>query len=165
MGAETIISGRIWDGQQFDDGYVVISDEKIKLLDIRSMVYRNRRIGDFLKELKLTEGRNTGFPTAFRALRENGSAMPTFEMDDMRGYLTVVIHVHPYFIPQKTNTDYENKILTILSKQALNLTDLAREMGYKGITRKLKLTVEQLLRTGAIEKVPSDEYGVLFRKK
>ena len=142
-----------------------ISDEKIKLLDIRSMVYRNRRIGDFLKELKLTEGRNTGFPTAFRALRENGSAMPTFEMDDMRGYLTVVIHVHPYFIPQKTNTDYENKILTILSKQALNLTDLAREMGYKGITRKLKLTVEQLLRTGAIEKVPSDEYGVLFRKK
>lgn len=30
MSAETIISGRIWDGQQFDDGYVVISDEKIK---------------------------------------------------------------------------------------------------------------------------------------
>ena len=33
MGAETIISGRIWDGQQFDDGYVVISDEKIKALN------------------------------------------------------------------------------------------------------------------------------------
>ena len=30
MGAETIISGRIWDGQQFDDGYMVICDEKIK---------------------------------------------------------------------------------------------------------------------------------------
>ena len=30
MGAETIISGRIWDGRQFDDGYIVISDEKIK---------------------------------------------------------------------------------------------------------------------------------------
>ncbi len=30
MGAETVISGRIWDGQRFDDGYVVISEEKIK---------------------------------------------------------------------------------------------------------------------------------------
>ena len=27
--------------------------------------YRNRRIGDFLKELELTEGRATGFPTIF----------------------------------------------------------------------------------------------------
>lgn len=30
MGAETIISGRIWDGQRFDDGYMVICDEKVK---------------------------------------------------------------------------------------------------------------------------------------
>lgn len=30
MGAETIISGRIWDGKQFDDGYMVICEEKIK---------------------------------------------------------------------------------------------------------------------------------------
>ncbi len=142
-----------------------ISDEKIKAFDIRSMVYRNRRIGDFLKELKLTEGRNTGFPTAFQALKENGSALPSFEMDEERGYLTVVIPVHPYFLPTRKSSDYENRILDILAKQALNLTDLSRELGYKGITQKLKRTVETLLKTGAIEKVPSSEYGVLFRKK
>ncbi len=44
MGAETIISGRIWDGQQFDDGYVVISDEKIK-----DVVY-----GEISKEADIT---------------------------------------------------------------------------------------------------------------
>ncbi len=31
--------------------------------------YRNRRIGEFLKELKLTEGRNTGVPKIKRALK------------------------------------------------------------------------------------------------
>ena len=30
--------------------------------------YRNRRIGEFLKELRLTEGRGTGIPTVLRAM-------------------------------------------------------------------------------------------------
>lgn len=34
--------------------------------------YRNRRIGEFLKELDLTEGRATGIPKILRAMRENG---------------------------------------------------------------------------------------------
>ncbi len=33
--------------------------------------YRNRRVGDFLKELHLTEGRGTGFPTIYKALEDN----------------------------------------------------------------------------------------------
>ncbi|MCR5783198.1 MAG: putative DNA binding domain-containing protein [Clostridia bacterium] len=141
-----------------------ISDEKIRALDIRSMVYRNRRIGDFLKELKLTEGRNTGFPTVFAALRENGSELPVFEMDANRGYLTVVLPVHPYFLPKKKNGGYEDRILAILSDKELNLTDLAREMGYKGITQKLKKTVDILLKTGAIKKVPSGNNGTVFKR-
>lgn len=142
-----------------------INDEKIKALDIRSMVYRNRRIGDSIKELKLTEGRNTGFPTAFAALCKNGSELPSFEMDADRGYLTVVIPIHPYFLPKKKNCAYEEKILTALAERPLNLTDLAKEMGYKGITQKLKKAVESLLKMGKIEKLPSEKNGVVFRKK
>ncbi|MCR5782236.1 MAG: putative DNA binding domain-containing protein [Clostridia bacterium] len=143
-----------------------ITDEKIKTFDIRSMVYRNRRIGDFLKELKLTEGRNTGFPTAFAALRANGSELPVFEMDPDRAYLTVRIPVHPYFLPEVRPNDshYENRIISILAEKDLSLTDLSREMGYKGITQKLKRTLESLCKTGVIEKIPSEKYGVLFRK-
>jgi ATP-dependent DNA helicase RecG len=42
---------------------------------------RNRRIGEFLKELKLSEGRGTGLPKIFRSLHENGSPPPVFDFD------------------------------------------------------------------------------------
>ncbi len=32
--------------------------------------YRNRRIGEFFKELKLTEGRSTGIPKILSAMRK-----------------------------------------------------------------------------------------------
>ena len=51
--------------------------------------YRNRRIGEFLKELELSEGRNTGIPTVLRAMHDNGSPVPLFETDDDRTYLFV----------------------------------------------------------------------------
>lgn len=144
-----------------------ITDDSIKALDIRARAYRNRRIGDFLKELKLTEGRNTGFPTAFASLRENGSGMPSFEMDDARGYLTVKIPVHAYFAPKVKNRSsaYDERILSIIEKKPLNLTGLSKEMGYKGITQRLRNAVDGLCVTGMIEKIPSEDLGVLFRKK
>lgn len=47
-----------------------ISDEDIKNLTMRSRRYRNQRIGDFLKELNLVEGRNTGIPTALKSIKK-----------------------------------------------------------------------------------------------
>jgi ATP-dependent DNA helicase RecG len=58
--------------------------------------YRNRRIGDFLKELHLTEGRATGFPTIYDAMEKNGSPAPIFDSDDST-YILVTIPVHPAF--------------------------------------------------------------------
>lgn len=53
--------------------------------------YRNRRIGDFLKELRLTEGRGTGFPTIYKALADNGSSDPIFDTDqDYTFFLTTI---------------------------------------------------------------------------
>ncbi|MCM1578920.1 MAG: hypothetical protein NC078_09000 [Ruminococcus sp.] len=78
-----------------------ISDKSIAEQNIRARIYRNRRIGDFLKELKLIEGRNTGFPNAIKALKNNGSGSLKFDMDENRSYLSVTIPVHPYFAPHK----------------------------------------------------------------
>lgn len=64
---------------------------------IRGKKYRNRRIGDFLKELKLTEGRNTGIPKIKRALENNGSPAPIFETDNDRTYFTTTILIHEGF--------------------------------------------------------------------
>ncbi len=41
--------------------------------------YRNWRIGDFLKELQLTEGRGTGFPKIRSAIKFNSSAPPVLK--------------------------------------------------------------------------------------
>ena len=73
-----------------------ITDSKITNYDFRAKIYRNRRIGDFLKELHLIEGRNTGFPTALNALAANGSDRLKIEMDQDRQYLSVIIPVHRF---------------------------------------------------------------------
>lgn len=129
-------------------------------------VYRNRRIGDFLKELKLIEGRNTGFPNAIRALTENGSGLPQFEMDDQRGFLSVTIPVHSYFIATDKKSDkkraYEEKILAALKDKPLLLTELAAAMGYKGITKKLSQAVDEMLFAGKVKKVADKGNNVKY---
>jgi ATP-dependent DNA helicase RecG len=62
---------------------------------IHARRYRNRRIGEFLKELKLTEGRGTGIPKVIRAMRENGSPLPRFDTDENREYFTAILPLHP----------------------------------------------------------------------
>lgn len=64
-----------------------ISLESIKeAKSLRSRRYRNRRLGEFLKELDLTEGRATGIPTIQKKLLENGSPKATIETDESRSY-------------------------------------------------------------------------------
>lgn len=58
---------------------------------LKSRRYRNRRLGDFLKELDLTEGRSTGVPTIQEKLAANGSPRATFETTEER--LTFLIHI------------------------------------------------------------------------
>ena len=57
--------------------------------------YRNRRLGEFLKELDFTEGRSTGIPKILRAMKANGSPMPVFESDEDRTYYLVRFPVNP----------------------------------------------------------------------
>lgn len=72
-----------------------ISKEDIEKGDmLKSRRYRNRRLGDFLKELDLTEGRSTGVPTIQKKLAENGSPRATFETTDDRLTFLVTIPVH-----------------------------------------------------------------------
>ena len=48
---------------------------------------------------------------------------------------------------------YEQRILSCLQHQELDLTSLAKEMGYKGISEKLRTAVESLLRQKQIRQV------------
>jgi ATP-dependent DNA helicase RecG len=74
-------------------------DRSIRMEDLQagraiSRRYRNRRIGEFLKELELTEGRSTGVPKILRAMRNNGSPPPEFDTDEDRSFFLIRLPVH-----------------------------------------------------------------------
>lgn len=86
------------------DELVVLSfpgpDRSIRLADFAAgravnRRYRNRRIGEFLKELDLTEGRSTGISKILKAMAANGSPAPLFETDDDRLSCVIRLPVHP----------------------------------------------------------------------
>ena len=58
---------------------------------------RNRRIGEFLKELKLAEGRLSGLPKVFQAMEANGSPVPRFDFDEQRTYFRATLPAHPEY--------------------------------------------------------------------
>lgn len=77
--------------------------EGLKSFRVSNRRYRNRRIGDFLKELHLTEGRNTGFKKILDALEENGSPEPEFETDESHSYFVTRLFIHKEFLGGQTN--------------------------------------------------------------
>lgn len=103
---KTLLSGNVVETNRI----IIIShpeaDRSISAKGLRdytaySRRYRNRRIGEFLKELHLTEGRNTGFRKIWNALRLNGSPEPLFETDEERTYFATTLYIHPEFLDQQ----------------------------------------------------------------
>ena len=56
--------------------------------------YRNRRLGEYLKELELTEGRSTGIPTIQNVLKTNGSPRAVVVTDEERTFFRITIPCH-----------------------------------------------------------------------
>ena len=86
------------------------ADRSIRMEDFKkgqavSRRYRNRRIGEFLKELELAEGRSTGVPKILRAMRQNGSPAPIFESDEDRTWFLVRLPVHERARPEPSGQD------------------------------------------------------------
>jgi len=86
-----------------------IKKEDIKQYRFLARRYRNRRIGEFLKELDLTEGRGTGIPKILRKIEANGSPFPRFITDDERSYFIVEFPIHPNFLSEVTEKKSSGK--------------------------------------------------------
>jgi len=95
---------------------VGISLWKLFIYSSRSFV--NRRLGEFLKELDLTEGRSTGIPTIQEGLQRNGSPRATFETDEDRRVLWVTIPIQPDYFESLDSSDTNQN--DISSKQDIN---------------------------------------------
>ena len=87
--------------------------------NLRSRRYRNRRLGEFLKELDLTEGRATGIPTVQEELEANGSPRAKIETDEERSYFLIDIPCHPEFMKDKVvlNKDFTKDFIKDFIKE------------------------------------------------
>ena len=93
---------------------ITITLEGLRTFKVRSRRYRNRRIGEFLKELHLTEGRNTGFKKILDALKKNGSPLPEFETDEAHDYFITRLFVREGFYNYQGSTTEETTPETTL---------------------------------------------------
>ncbi|MEX1028000.1 MAG: RNA-binding domain-containing protein [Candidatus Paceibacterota bacterium] len=129
--------------------------------------YRNRRIGDFLKELDLTEGRCTGIPTIRAAMEENGSPAPRFSTDADRTYFLVELPVHPQ-LPGVFHahdgahdgahdeahddlTETELKVLWFLRNEPQSRAAIAEYLGLKSRSGHLYRSIDHLRGVGLAE--------------
>ena len=105
-----------------------ITDADLAACRMIGLHYRNRRIGDFLKELDLVEGRNTGIPVVVNVMRENGSPPPVFSSPENRDWLSVTLPVNPHFF------EMENPISQRTALKTAQKTALTSQRGaYNGI--------------------------------
>ena len=110
-----------------------VTQEGLKQYKVSNRRYRNRRIGDILKELHLTEGRNTGFGKILSALEENGSPKPEFETDEGHNYFITRLFIHKAFMKQgQKGAEVEPKGAEVDSKGA-KVEPKGAKVGQKGV--------------------------------
>ncbi|RLG30515.1 AAA family ATPase [Methanosarcinales archaeon] len=115
--------------------------------------YRNRRIGDFLKELHLTEGRGTGFPKIKRAMKENGSPEPVFETDGDRNYFMMILAAHPDArVSEQVSEQDSEQVIQILEfcRTERKKQDILNYLNLSPVYRNYKRHILPLLQNGLL---------------
>lgn len=117
---------------------------------VQSRRYRNRRLGEFLKDLELTEGRATGIPTILRVLEDNGSPKPRFYTDEDRTYFVVELFIHPAFTIKEPFTIDADRLVASMDGIDDVLNDL---LNFAGIDHQdLTFSTIAGVQAGAIDK-------------
>lgn len=143
-----------------------ISDEDLEKLTMHSPYCRNKRLGDYLKELHLAEGRNTGIPKIVNALKNNGSEMPEYITDRDRTFLTVRVPVHERFrgtgtilnqssnselVSRRTSEELAEEVLGIVRERGcISTKEIWTALGYNGPNDGVRRAIKRLLDEGKI---------------
>ena len=126
-----------------------VTIEGLKSYRVSNRRYRNRRIGDFLKELHLTEGRNTGFKKILDALEKNGSPKPEFETDDDRSYFITRLFIHEGFVKDEKEPKVSGVSDTNLKNETSFETSLKQVLKQKDY-KKLEPVIAKLAKEDTI---------------
>lgn len=112
-----------------------------------SRYYRNRRLGEFLKELDLSEGHSSGIPTIQEELAKNGSPRAEFFTDKDRRAMRIRIPVHPAFLENDDEVpapDGYEKATNKLSKKKIEQYDKILKLMEDGDWHKTAEIAEKL---------------------
>ncbi|MBW1727066.1 MAG: transcriptional regulator, partial [Deltaproteobacteria bacterium] len=119
-------------------------DRSIRKKDMRefrflSRRYRNRRVGEFLKELEMTEGRGTGIPKMLRVIQANGSPAPVFHTDNERTYFLVEFFINSVFA-KAPKQESITQVTPQVTPQVIDLLNVLQgEMARSQIQKRLGL--------------------------
>jgi ATP-dependent DNA helicase RecG len=155
----------------------ISSDDISKGELLVSKRYRNRRLGEYLKELDMTEGRNTGIPTIQNELKSNGSHRAVVTTDEDRTFFRITIPCHEaagniisdiakkdgspissLTSSQKSSQKSSQEIIELITQNPkITLSELANmlKMTRRGIDKNIKKLKEQ----GVIRRVGPDKGG------
>ena len=134
-------------------------------------VYRNRRLGEFLKALELAEGHSTGIPTIQDELEANGSPRARFYTDDDRRAIRVEIPIHMDFVNVEKGAEKGVKkaksiVVAERTEEIYNLIKAKPEITRNEIMEMMKLTrkpvadaMSKLVESGRIQRMGSDRKG------
>lgn len=157
-----------------------ISDDDLENRVLISSRYRNRRIGDFLKELKMVEGRNTGIPLIVSSMKNNGSDLPVFKTDEERSYFRVILPIHPVFRdeqdPEREITEQRNSVRrsreeikklvleTLVQNGSLSMGEIAVQLGYAKISNTLRSVIREMIADGEVKFLYPDKPNSRLQK-
>ena len=140
----------------------------LKSYDVFVRRYRNRRIGDFLKELHLTEGRNTGISKILRALKKNGSPLPEFITDEDHSFFITRLFIREGFNDESQNSapkvpKTQDEALAELLLAALRKNPQMTQQELMQSFSLSRATVQKVLKalseSGVIERKGGKRYG------
>lgn len=110
--------------------------------------YRNRRVGDFLKELRLTEGRATGLPTIYNSMQHNGSPKPQFDTDDEHSYFLAILPIHPSFIVNTEEASEKELQILLFCLKPQKRTTILKKIGLSNHAKNYQNYIVQLIDKG-----------------
>ena len=121
-------------------------------------------LGDYLKELQLSEGRATGIPTIQDELRKNGSEPARIETDEGRTYFLIEIPCRDGF---ENEMDAKNGTINgtingmINEREAALIAEIAKQPGIKKneLAEKMDLSVRTISRI--LQNLSSGSLGMI----
>jgi ATP-dependent DNA helicase RecG len=127
-----------------------INNEDLKKERVISRSYRNRRVGDFLKELDYTEGRSTGFPKIHRHLKKNYSPEPKFETDENNLHFLTTIYCHKLFAPKHIEINEKERQILDFCRQPKSSREILDFIGVSYHSKNIGKFITMLIDSGIL---------------